>query len=290
MKFQITAAGLAAAFAASNNGPKLEVVKFQVGDGFGYEPSAAETGGIHGALLYEGTPTGYLVIDDDTCEYTLLMDESIGTFLFGEVALIMPGGATLALGALQEATKKIAYPNQDFNRFKIKVRLQLTGITPVITWVVENLTTGVIVELPTVEHLVNPLDADVNAYICHSSDEIGNDPVCTASTGRWHISTHQHLKFSGTVTSVASDGKSIVSTVITAASEFPLGRYLIQFKSGVLIGTLRIVSNLTANGANWITPVSGLFAGDEFEILQSNTSFSSDDSDALFFALLMKAT
>lgn len=287
MRFQITSAGFAAAFAASNQGPEIRINQFRVGSGVGYSPAVTDTA-LHGATLHTGTPIGYRVLDPNTCEFTIRMDETVGTWQFGEIGLYLVDGTLFALGALQRPQWKAAFPDRDFNRYNVKIRLILNGAIPKIELVVQQITAGVIWELPSVDDLPMLLDAQTNVYLCHSQDENGNDALCTMGENRWTINTHLKRRFVGVVGSVNSLG-----TILTASqmsiSDNVAGRYVVQFLSGNAKGLVRRVSAL--NGAlgtvSWITPEVNVVAGDTFEILQSNTGGDSGGGDDAFFYSLL---
>lgn len=287
MKFQITSAGFAAAFAASNQGPEIRIGEFRIGAGVGYSPAVTDTA-LHGAELFTGTPTGYRVIDPNTCEFTIRMDETVGTWQFGEVGLYLVDGTLFALGALQRPQWKAAYPDRDFNRYNVKIRLIINGAIPKIELVVQQITAGVIWELPSVDYLPMLLDAQTNVYLCHSQDENGNDALCTMGDNRWTINTHLRRQASGVITAVNLAGTQLSSSVIVLADSTP-GRYLIQFTSGAAKGLVREVSSLSFGQATWLTPEVNVAAGDTFELLQSNSSSdTSGGDDAFFFSLLGK--
>jgi hypothetical protein len=101
------------------------------------------------------------------------MDETVGTWQFGEVGLYLTDGTLFALGALQRPQWKAAFPDRDFNRYNVKIRLILNGAIPKIELVTQTIVAGVIWELPSVDDLPVLLDAQTNVYLCHSKDENG---------------------------------------------------------------------------------------------------------------------
>jgi hypothetical protein len=285
MKFQITSAGFAAAFAASNQGPRIEIDEFRIGAAFGYEPVPGDEG-IRGVMLHTGVPVGYKVLDANTAEFLLTMDENVGTFNFGEIGLYMDG-VLLALGALQLPQQKIAYPNSDFNRYKVKVRIVLTGVQPIVTLAVEELTLGVIYELPSVEYLERPAAAGSNIYLCHSADEVDNHALCVQSGTRWTISSHTNRAAVGSVSAVDGTGHYIDIVQASLPLAIVPGRYLVQFLSGIAQGQVRILDAFASGRVSWLMPILGVAVGDDFEIIQSNVSVRSDASDEAFFYSLL---
>lgn len=284
MKFQITSAGFAAAFAASNQGPEIRIGQFRVGAGVGYTPAVTDTA-LHGALLHTGTPIGYRVLDHNTCEFTIRMDETVGTWQFGEIGLYLLDGTLFALGALQRPQWKAAFPDRDFNRYNVKIRLVINGAIPKIELVVQQITAGVIWELPSVDDLPLIADAQTNVYLCHSQDENGNDALCTMGDNRWTINTHLKRKIVGTITAVNATGTQFTSPAIFLSDSMP-GRYLVQFTSGAAKGLVRRITSMNANQANWLTPEHNVAVGDTFEILQCSASADGGGDDAFFYSLL----
>ena len=284
MKFQITRAGFAAAFAASNQGPLIRIGQFRIGAGFGYSPAESDTA-LHGAELYTGAPIGYRVIDPNTCEFTIRMDETVGTWQFGEVGLYLTDGTLFALGALQRPQWKAAFPDRDFNRYNVKIRLILNGAIPKIELVTQTIVAGVIWELPSVDDLPVLLDAQTNVYLCHSKDENGNDALCTKGDDRWTINTHMRRKFTGSIVSVNARWTQLNSPVLNVSDD-TAGRYLVQFTSGQNKGAVRRLTRINNGVAEWQTPLMTLAPGDQFEILQSATARNDGGDDAFFYSLM----
>lgn len=82
----ITDAGLAAAQVATPVGPFIHIDRFQIGDGYGYTPTRADTG-LNGNLLFEDAPLSYRYVGDNTLDIICRLPADAGPFQFGEVAL-----------------------------------------------------------------------------------------------------------------------------------------------------------------------------------------------------------
>lgn len=95
MLFSLTAAGEALIAATPGVPPILD--SFELGNGFGYTPSTADTG-LHGTAVHVGAPSPGVIQSNSLVKYAILLDANLGTFAFGEVAL-KSGGVTVALGA-----------------------------------------------------------------------------------------------------------------------------------------------------------------------------------------------
>lgn len=279
MQYQITNVGLAAAFAAANNGPQIRIGQFKVGSANGYAPLVTDTG-LHGAELYAGAPTNYDVLDANTAEFTLRMGEDVGTWQFGEIGLYLVTGELFALGTLEHPQWKVAYPSTDFNRVNLRVRLILNGAIPRVELVVQNVYAGVINELPSVDDLPRIQDALTNAYLCHSQDTNGNDALATKGAN-WTIHSHMRRRFSGAVVSATSTSLTTTGLGINDATP---GRYLVQVTSGPNTGLVRRLASLSGNTVTWVRPLLGLTAGHQIEVLESNSSDGSGSDDAFFYS------
>lgn len=286
--YQITQAGITAAFHASTGGPKIEITEFRLGSAYGYTPSLADTA-LHGSVLHTGAPLGYAVLNQDTCQYTLHVPETVGNFDFGEIGLYLGDGTLFALQALQLPQRKVAQPDADWNEILLKAQLQLTNIAALIQWTVQNLTTGVILELPQFEEVDPPDASDVNAYIVHQGDEEGNHAFLTKRDGDiWDVSTHRHAVVAqGTVS--AATGISVTSPDIFGVdSSFPPGRYLLRFITGVHRGQFRRLASSLGSTINWATAFpTPANVGDKFDILQSDVSLLQGTDDTAFLHALM---
>ncbi len=287
MQFQITSVGLAAAFAASNNGPEIRIGQFAVGSASGYVPLVTDAA-LRGVELHRASPTNYRVLAADTCEFTVRMDENVGSWQFGEVSLYLVTGELFALGTLQRPQWKVAYPDADYNRYNVKIRLTINGGIPKIELVVQTIVAGVIVELPSVNDLPWLLDAQTNAYLCHSRDEQGNEALATLGEDRWTIHSHMRRRFRGNIVARNASGTQLTGTGISL-TDSTQGRYLVQILSGAAKGAVREVTSLNVHQVNWVLPETNMAVGDQFELLQSSTGGeSSGGDDAFFYSMLRK--
>ena len=276
MDFKITDVGIAAALNASSEGPWVRISSFKVGSSFNYTPSSTQTE-LKGTILHEGPPIAYQVVDGTSCEFTLELNETVGTWQFGEIGIYMYSGELFAVGTLKRPQWKVAYPDTDFNTYRIKVRIYLSDGLPKIELVATTLVAGIIYELPSVEDLPLPLDALTNAYLCHSQDNHGNDGLCTLGEDRFRWTIHSHLPkvFEGKVQAVGADKKSLTNDGISKkvpTNSYEDGKYLVQWLSGKARGQVRRVLGVHDNTINWGRPEHNYAVGDNFEILASTVS------------------
>lgn len=295
MDFVITQNGRTAAFNAGAAGIKIEIAEFKLGAEAGYTPTELDNA-LRGTILHTGVPTGFAVINEDTCEYLLEINADVGTFSFGEIGLYLTNGELFALATLPGLQQKVARPGSGWNTIRIRARLMLVGLAPIIQWTVQNLTVGVLQELPNFSLLSRPDVAPSNAYIVHDPDEYGNDAFVTRSgDDSWDVSTHGYPvvkvgEYTVLVGGTASQCQ--LDRPLTLESVFPAGRYLVQVKSGLKKGLIRKVTGVVNDVLQW-GPAFGspLSPGDQFEILQSNLSLVETEGNeiAFFHALSVRS-
>lgn len=105
-QFVLTTAGLAAASTASPTGPHIVIAMFRVGTGYNYTPAASDTG-LHGSVLYEGTPTSFAFVADDTAAFVCELPPTVGPFDYGEIGLYLDDGTLFALAAYPVRRSKL---------------------------------------------------------------------------------------------------------------------------------------------------------------------------------------
>jgi hypothetical protein len=149
-------------------------------------------------------------------------------------------------------------------------------------------------EISSVEVLTSPVTSDGNSYICHSNEDSGNPIVALRSTEyTWRFPTHPTIKMQGAVEifsnrSLSSTNfKDLLAPVI-------VGKYILQFTSGLLAGTCKMISYSASGLIGWESPLVILpKVGDTFEVYKSLSSTllelsNIDPSDGLIFSLLLQ--
>lgn len=94
-KFVVTNVGLAAADVATPVGPFIHVTGFRIGSSYGYQAQPTDTD-INGTLLYQGTPSTYQYVGNNTLNIVCKIPTDAGPFDFGEVAIDMDGPVMFA--------------------------------------------------------------------------------------------------------------------------------------------------------------------------------------------------
>lgn len=273
MQFQLTTAGQIAATNAKGAGLSLVFSDFEVGSAYGYTPTPAETG-IHGALLYTGQITNYAQTAEGNLQFQMILDQTVGDFEYGEMAIRLADGTLFALGVLPKPQQKYATPSASANQIVETCQVVLSAGVPYIEWVVQPLTVGSIPEIATFDLLTNPTASTSNTNIVHTPDDYGNHSVVytQGSAGIWEVSTYQYRVYQDTVQAASPGNNTFFGHVQPAFGAFPLGRYIIQFTSGASKGLIRQVT--AVNGAQITMGTAlGISAGDAFNVYQSTCSF-----------------
>jgi microcystin-dependent protein len=91
----VTNAGLAAASVATPQGPYIHITSFKIGSGYGYTPQPTDVD-INGNLLYQGAPTAYQNVGNNTINIICTIPPDAGPWDFGEVALFLDSGVMFA--------------------------------------------------------------------------------------------------------------------------------------------------------------------------------------------------
>jgi hypothetical protein len=272
MDFQITAAGVAAAIAAGENGPKISLTSFKLGTGAGYTPLPQDTA-LHGATVYSGPINNYYAGNDpDTVIYELDVPASEGPYQWGEAGIYMPDGTLFALAVRPTTRAKDA---------GILTRIQATmvfaGATSVITFPVMEIAQAKLIELATVNQLNVPSVMDANCYMTKTFDDSTRLPIVALRRDNdfWGFPSHTAARVLGTVeagSTVTRVNSSAIGNLTKVDAAPPGGKFLIQMLTGALRGTVRQVA---ASGNNYVeSDAWGSIpaVGTQFVVLQSNNS------------------
>lgn len=106
-QFLITNLGLAVASVATPQGPYIHITSFQVGSAYGYTPQVTDTG-LNGNLLYQGAPTAYQSVGNNTIDIICDIPPDAGPFEFGEVGIFLDDGTMFAKAVFDSPQTKFS--------------------------------------------------------------------------------------------------------------------------------------------------------------------------------------
>jgi Phage tail-collar fibre protein len=263
--FKITDAGLAAASIASPSGPHISITQFRVGAGFNYVPTGLETA-LAGAILYTGVPSSFSVVDADTIECLLVMDNTIGPFNFGEIGIYLSDGTLFAVSVFSTLQEKLnAVGNLTGSRYVFRARLRYAQLPAICEVTITN--SNSLLEVPNWESLVPPIDqiSGANAAIVHDNNYSGDPVLVIRDTNtEWAPIGYSRIFLGNT----SFPGASITTTTLTHPNlsqfNFQLpatdSRYLIKFPNGLIrkISAQPTATSLTFGPA--IVALTGTFS------------------------------
>ena len=248
----VTEVGLAAASVATPTGPYVHIEGFRIGSAFGYTPSPTDTN-INGSLLYEGVPTAYRYIGNNTLDVILKIPPEVGPFEFGEVTLDLAGPVMFAKAVFE--TPQLKYSNLGSNvistyTFHALIKLaQSTAIFQVDTITGEPpsiLEYDLWSDVVPAAQSANP---EVPALLIKELDYFGNSTLLTKATDqKWSIASTYALYgeprviAGGTLTSILIPKASFEQVMSDATDRGFVIEYGVAFRS---------VSSVTDAGANW---------------------------------------
>lgn len=272
MDFQLTSAGIAAAIAAGENGPKISLTSFKLGTGAGYTPQVTDTA-LHGAVVYSGPINNYYAgSDPDTVVYELDVPASEGPYQWGECGIYMPDGTLFALAARPSTRAK-----DPGILTRIQATMVFTGATAIIQFPVLEIAQAKLIELASVNQLNIPTVMDSNCYMTKTFDDSTRLPIVALRRDNdyWGFPSHTLNKVLGTVeagTSVSRIVSSAIGNLTNIEASPPGGKFLVQFITGALRGSVRVV---TASGNGYLDSSawgSIPAVGSQFVVVQSNNS------------------
>lgn len=103
----VTNAGLAAASVATPQGPYIHITSFKIGSGYGYTPQPTDVD-INGNLLYQGAPTAYQNVGNNTINIICTIPPDAGPWDFGEVGLFLDSGVMFAKAVFAKPQSKFS--------------------------------------------------------------------------------------------------------------------------------------------------------------------------------------
>jgi hypothetical protein len=196
MKFVVTRAGLDSAQRAQANGYYISLHTFAVGSSYNYTPEDTATA-LKGTELHRARISGYRVIDENTVEYTCILDQNVGDFSYGEVGLYMEDGTLFAIASQDRMIEKLRGDSSATgNRIIIEARLSFSQAESIIKYDLPQLTNTEMLELPSVAHLRPPVLAESNVYLTLTRDSTGQTIMAHKGEGdfEWTFPTFTRKK------------------------------------------------------------------------------------------------
>lgn len=276
----ITDAGLAAASVAKPDGPYIEIVSFEIGDGYGYDPQETDTG-LNGNVLYTGTPTSYTFIDDNTLDIQLLIPPNAGPWLFGEVALFLPGNVMFAKAVFETPQQKYSSLNTNVvNTFTFHCLLRLKQATAIMQVTVDE--TPGILPLQVWSDVVpqsQVANVEVPAYLIGELSPAGDSSLITKSAAnQWTVPggpyyVYKNAHNNANTFSVASATSGAIQ--IAASSLMPQDlttanrRFVIRTAAGYFRSVLSVVTAGSNYQFNLNVSNDGTYANSPLPVIPS---------------------
>lgn len=168
MTTQITDAGIKAATRAQNNqGPKINITSFKIGSS--KVPNTGHETDITGDLVYTGFPSQlqYAVINDNTVDYVVTLDESVGPFDIGRIGLFMDDGTLFSVTSIDAPNPDHKFPtagNIVGNRLTYSIYLAINKMATIANFTIQLLEILTIPEVTSELSLPPPDQVAFNTY------------------------------------------------------------------------------------------------------------------------------
>lgn len=280
MQLTITNAGIFAANTAQVGGPSISINRFSLTTAYNYTVDPAAS--LQGTVLYTGDVALYEVLSADEVAYTLVIDDTVGNFLFGTVGLYLTDGTLFAVGNLTTQQQKIKTTGTTpGNVVKIEAHLTFSQLAATMHFPINQLINARLLEIPTVDQLLPPIISDTNAYLTMSVDPSGSSiPAFKGSDWAWSFPSYS-LTYTGTTTSGGTATSLNCTGLASNLRSWKSGKYIIQITSGTFKGFCRMVTAMSSDIApvnlTWATLfASAIPAGVTFQVWESHASIMSD--------------
>jgi hypothetical protein len=250
----ITDAGTTAASLSSPNGPYINIVQFKIGTGVNYTPTNLDTG-LHGTVLYTGTPSHFYYYDEKTIGIVCEMAADVGPFQFGEIGLYLPNGL-FALAAWPRLQSKLhiaidGVPN--VWRFHALIRLQQGAASFFVNTTNQNN----LLEVASTAFITAPsaMPTAPNAVIVHEPVPTGEHfMLIRKSATSWSPIKYS---FSGSYPITAANTIGVSSPAFADLDGTTPRRYALQFASG----EFRLIQAINAYSATLSFPLGSTPTG-----------------------------
>lgn len=271
MLFQLTNAGKALLDA---NPTGTLVTRADFGSGYGYVPVTNPTG-LQGSVVFTTTMSVQpSIASANVLRYTILVAGDSPSFTSGEFALY--AGSTL-FGVGAQASTFTKSQGDPENVYRLDVFVDITTVNNNAHFasfeLVSSSKQNFFPRVQSVEQLVSPAFDENNVYNVYGTGPGNAFLAFSDPTGLWSFSSKSTTWFSGTISSVGSQGLQSAD-LIGASYEGNLNDLVLQFTTGSKRGFCRQVTELTTGGALvWFSPMLDLpSVGDSFIIVGPSTA------------------
>lgn len=235
----ITNVGLAAASVATPTGPFIEIVGFKVGSAYGYTPLPTDTD-INGNLLFEGAPSTYRYVGDNTLDIVCKLPADAGPFDFGEVAVMMPSNVMFAKAAFPDPqTKYTSLGTNVLSTYTFHCLLKLAQAVAVFKVDTINGEPPSIWEVDFWSDVYPPAlsaNPEIPAILVRELDEHGNSSLIhQADDATWTVGTNYHFYDQAEVNGATINYVDVVAAELSEDVLSNIDReFVVAFDSGYL--------------------------------------------------------
>jgi hypothetical protein len=197
MSTVITKAGITAAINAGVNGPLINIDHFKVGSALitPVDTMTNVTGEVYTGTSGQMT---YRVVDENTTDYIIILDESVGDFQIGNLGLFLADGTMFTLsGYAQTMFKRKSAGNDLGNRRILQVTVKYSNLASISNFTIQLLQLLSLPEVPTEADLPNPTSPPFNTYQVQFHTIARQTCLAYRYGNRWHFSAERLLAGEG---------------------------------------------------------------------------------------------
>ena len=292
MDYIVTKKGLkrAVELAGGKPGYVVKIAYYKIGSSAGFQPDDTMLD-VQGDTLHKGVPIECVPVGDGRAQFTLFMDETIGTWQFGNIGLFLEDDTLYAIAAFKRPQWKIAFPDKDYNRVRLTLTSVLSQGQAKVSLTPHTVVLGSLWELPSPDELPVAEEALTNAYVTLKSD-INSSPSIWVRQGKtWFSDSFPTLAAVGTVDLAQDGSKGFTSSSLPATKITANGAAIVRFTSGSAAGLVRRLLSMENKIAMWGKPLA-VQPGDSFELLTASSALmaaaqppNTDDAEYLAYLL-----
>lgn len=267
----ITTAGLNAAINAGTSGAKIDIVAFKIGASI-IAPTVDMTD-VTG-LVYTGTAPqiNYRVVDANTTDYLITLDETVGDFSIGNVGLYLPNGTLFAITGYPTANPKRKTSGGTLgNRRTLQITIKYAGLGSISNFSVSVLQLLSLPEVPTEADLPNPSTAALNTYQVRFHTIAQKECLAFRQNNRWNYAVERTLGGAGEtiipLQALSFSADAVIGSVVQL--DETLGQYVLAIPTDTtkaLVGVrssdvhINMVGLYRVTNGTW-TPGKRLYVG-----------------------------